>query len=304
MSELHQQLIQQTEIELELNTILALITRYCLTSKGKELIFNSNFTNIDELNKELNQVQEMFDMLTTDEAPPLSKIDDVKNIIYSARIEGTALEIIELKHIVTMIRVAKEIKVFIAPRKTKYLLLADEIATMYDDKTLSKKLDVTIDENDNIRDNATPKLAKIRAELREKNSRLHSKMTKLVREYADADMINDDFYTIKDGRFVLSIKSTYKKRLPGIIHGASQTGLTVYLEPNAAVDLNNELALLYSEEKREIYTILQALTRLVANNSNELLALYDTLSHLDSLLAKAKYAADYGGVKPIIIDTR
>jgi len=301
--ELHEHLNKQTELELELHNVLNLIVRYCLTSQGKELIYNAYFTNVDKLRFELNQVQEMFDMITTDEVLPMVRIEDVKDIIKRAKIEGTALEIIELKYIVTMIRVANEMKVFIAPRKNKYPLITQEINSLYDDKTLTKKLNNTIDENGNIKDNATPKLAKIRKELREKNSQLHSKMTKLVREYADADMVNDDFYTIKDGRFVLSIKPAYKKRLPGIIHGASHSGNTIFLEPNVSVELNNELSLLHSDERREIYFILQTLTRIVADNSNELLALYDTLSHIDSLLAKAQYAADYGGVKPVIIDS-
>ena len=302
--ELHNKLIEQTKIELEFNNVLALITRYCLTSQGKELILNANFVDNTVLNKELEQVQEMFNMLTTDESLPLARIEDVCDLIHRAKIDGAVLEIKEIQYIVAMVRISREIKAFIAPRKIKYPLLAEEISMMYDDKTLAKKLDATVDENGDIRDNATPKLAKIRAELREKNSRLHSRMTKLVREFAEADLVNDDFYTIKDGRFVLSIKSAHKRRLPGIIHGSSQTGSTVYLEPNAIVDLNNELSLLHSAEAREIYTILQALTRQVANNSAALLELYDALSHIDSLFAKTQYAINNGGIKPIITDTR
>ena len=302
--ELHKQLTKQTEIELELDNVLALITKHCLTSQGRELISNSDFSDINILNNELNQVQEMFDMITTDEPIPLSRIENVKELIKRAKIDGAVLEIQELKHIVAMVRVAREIKSFINSRKIKYPLIYQEINAIYDDKSLIKKLDSTIDENENIRDNATPELFKIRAELRDKNSKLHSKMTKLVREYSDADLVNDDFYTIKDGRFVLSIKATHKRKLPGIVHGVSQTGSTVYLEPNTAVELNNELSLLHSAELREIHSILQALTRQVATNSTQLLALYDTLSHIDSINSKAQYATDNGGIKPTISDTK
>ena len=302
--ELHKQLTIQAEKELELDNVLALITKHCLTTQGKKLISNGKFVNISDLNNELSQVQEMFDMLTTDEPLPLARIEDVKELIRKAKIDGAVLEIRELKYIASMIQVAREIKSFTKSRKTKYPLTCQEINTIYDDRVLVKKLDATIDENENIRDNATPELHKIRSELRDKNSKLHSRMTKLVREYADADLISDDFYTIKEGRFVLSIKASHKRKLPGIVHGVSQTGATVYLEPNMAVELNNELSLLHSAEKREIYIILQSLTRIVAESSTDLLSLYNTLSHIDSIFAKAQYATDNGGVKPIISNSK
>ncbi|MCL2039210.1 MAG: Smr/MutS family protein [Bacteroidetes bacterium] len=300
IKQIHYKLNEHTKNELELYNVLQLIVQYCLTPQGKEIILNTEFPHINILNKELQQVQELFELNTTDENFPLERIEDIRDYVKRSKIDGAVLEIQEMQQIVAIVRLAKGLKRFISPKKSKYTLLYDEISLMYEDKTLEKKLNATIDENGNIRDNATPQLSKIRAELRNSNSQLHSRMTKLVREYADADLVNDDFYTIKDGRFVLSIKASHKRRLQGIVHSASQTGATVYFEPNAVIDLNNELALLHSAELREINNILKALTKLIAVISAELLDNYAILSHLDSMNAKALYAIDNGGIKPII----
>jgi DNA mismatch repair protein MutS2 len=310
IEKLHNHLTEQTKIELEFDSVLSLITRYCMTSQGKELIYNSKFgadvltmdssLSMDLLNKELQQVQEMVNLHTTDEMFPMERVDDVRNAIRNSKIDGSILEIVEMQHIVSMTRLSKTIKLFINSRKNKYPLLYNEINLMYDNTSLQKKLDNSVDINGNIKDNATPELAKIRAELREKNSRLHSKMTKLAREFAEDDFINDNFYTVRDGRFVLPIKATYKRQLSGIIHGTSQTGSTVYLEPTAAVELNNELSLLHSAELREIHNILKHLTKEISNNAMQLLELYNTFSHIDSINAKAQYAINNGGIKPNI----
>jgi DNA mismatch repair protein MutS2 len=175
---------------------------------------------------------------------------------------------------------------------------------MYDNSYLRKQLDNTIDDSGNIKDNATKELAKIRTEIREKNSQLHSKMTKIAKEFAEDDYIQDNFYTLRDGRFVLPVRATYKRQLTGIIHGASQTGATVYLEPAVVVELNNELSLLHSAELREIHEILKKLTKEISKNFVQLTELYDTISHLDSLLAKANYATTNGGIKPIITNEK
>jgi DNA mismatch repair protein MutS2 len=101
----------------------------------------------------------------------------------------------------------------------------------------------------------------------------------------------------------LPIKAEHKRHIGGIIHGVSQTGSTVYLEPSEVIEMNNEISLLKGEEQREIYNILKKLTRDIARDSYQIADSYDIMGHLDAINAKAEYALKFGGCKPEIIDT-
>jgi DNA mismatch repair protein MutS2 len=119
-----------------------------------------------------------------------------------------------------------------------------------------------------------------------------------MKNVADNEMLSDDYYTLREGRFVLPIKVEHKRHIPGIIHGISQTGLTVFLEPSEIIEMNNELSLLQNEEKREIYRILSNLTSEIGNEAYKILTSLDIIAHIDSLIAKAKYSLEFGGIKP------
>jgi len=97
------------------------------------------------------------------------------------------------------------------------------------------------------------------------------------------------------------MKVENKRALPGIIHGISQTGSTVFLEPSEIIEMNNELSLLHNEEQREIYKILSNLTNEIGQEANKFLVSLSLIAHFDSLIAKAKYAVEFGGIKPDII---
>ncbi len=117
-------------------------------------------------------------------------------------------------------------------------------------------------------------------------------------------MVQEDFVTMREGRYVLPIKAHVKRQLPGIIHGVSQTGSTVFLEPSEIIEMNNELNLLINEEQREIYKILQNLTKEISTEALSIMRTTEIIAHFDSILARAKFALEYGGIKPTISDER
>ena len=329
-SRIEEKITKETFRELEFYSVLETISKKCLTQKGRELINaalpvtnksannpkNTNPTNQNNtenenfaetkpdliwLNKELNQIDEMLMLMTSDEDLPIENIDDVRDILHKSKIDGAVLNTQELMQIYDVMRVAKEIKNFMKVRIEKYPELSDEISLIFDNPNLQKIITATIDENGEIKDNATKELQRIRIEINEKSNRLRSKMNKIVRQFAEQEMTQEDFYTVRDGRFVLPIKSEHKRHLSGIIHGVSQTGATVYIEPAEIIEMNNEISLLKSEEQREIYNILKKLTSEIAKDAVQLIETYDVIGHIDSLSAKAVHALQFGGIKPEIL---
>src|SRR5690606_28857938 len=117
------------------------------------------------------------------------------------------------------------------------------------------------------------------------------------------DLLQDDFYTMREERFVIPVKTEFKKQIPGIIHGLSNTGSTVFLEPSEIIELNNSLSILKNEEKKEIYRILAEITSEIGAEAEKLRATNELITNIDLLNAKAQYAQKYDGHKPIITDS-
>jgi len=306
-TQLEEKLIKDTFKELEFYTVLETVSKKCLTQKGRELITSAlpikDNSEIIWLNKELNQVDEMLLLLTSDKDLPLENISDVRDILNKAKIDGAVLSADELLKINDAVRVARDVKNFLKMRTEKYPGLSDEIMIIFDNPSLQKNITKAIANNGEIKDEASKELRRIRVDIATKLNHLRNRMAKIAREFAEQDIMQEDFYTIREGRFVVPIKSGSKRQLNGIIHGISQTGATVYVEPAEIVSMNNEIALLKSFEQREIYNILKELTSQVAQNSKQLINTYDVLGHIDSLHAKAVYALKYGGIKPTIFNS-
>jgi DNA mismatch repair protein MutS2 len=299
---LEEKLRAETYSELEFEAVLELITRYCLTPRGKELILQPDFASMECLNQELQAVQEAKECILTAESLPLERVEANIDAIKRAKVDGAVLDVSELSNIASMVSLAGALKGFIRPKKDKYPLLKSEIEALYYSNELQKRFDAVVDSNGGIKDSASRELQSIRGDLRNKVQSLHSKMTRLAREVGALESLNEDFYTIKGDRFVLPVRAKDKNRHQGVIHGASASGLTLYLEPLEAVEWNNELELLKNREQIEINNILKSLNRVVASNYVSLLDLYESLGHIDAVQAKAQYAVKSGGILPIVND--
>ena len=294
----------ETLKELEYFKVLDFISKKCLTAKGRELIQSSlPKDTIDWLINELELVNEFTNLLISDDEFPLENINDIRPFLNKSKIENSVLNTGELLSILDVIRVARQLKVFLQSRIEKYPILNTEITYIFDEPTLRKHIFDAINENGEIRDNATKELLRIRGEIIDKSNRLRSRMNKIVKHFTEENFTQEEFYTVRDGRFVLPIKSEHKRHLSGIIHGVSQTGATIFIEPTEIVEMNNEISYLKVEEQREIYEILKRLTKEVSRQSAILFDTYDIIGHLDALYAKANYALEFGGIKPVISDT-
>lgn len=285
--------------ELEFNSVLNFVSRYAYSDLGVNLIKSLKPNNdLFSLNNEINLVESLKQLYFSGLKVPFEGLTDVKHKIYKSAIENAVLSSSEVLAVHDVIRAFRIIGKFFEDRREQFPLLYEFVEQLYVNKLLEKHITEAIDDNGDIRDTATKELYDIRRKITQKSQHLRMRLQKILRHVQDEDMTREDFYTVREGRFVLPIKAENKRALPGIIHGISQTGSTVFLEPSEIIELNNELSLLHNEELREIHRILSNLTNEIGKDSHLLIASLDILAHLDSMTARAKYAVDFGGIKP------
>jgi DNA mismatch repair protein MutS2 len=289
--------------ELEFNIVLEHIAKYSISELGKKKILETQlFDDYKLLKDELDQVEELRQLILKGETLPLENLSDLYSTIYKSKIEKSALSEIELYKVFELCKISRNVKSFITMRADFLNLIHQRTELLIDNKILEKHISESIDSNGTVKDSASRELLNIRRQIIEKSALLRNRLKKLVKKYSDEEYAREEFVSIRDGRFVIPIKVENKRAISGIIHGASQTGSTVFLEPSEIIELNNELSLLENEESREIYRILSNLTTEVRQNSNDLIKSLEILTYIDSLNAKAIYSIEYDGIKPKIVE--
>jgi DNA mismatch repair protein MutS2 len=289
--------------ELDLLHVLELVSRRCVSDYGKEILVNVRpFNQVDALRLELNLVQECLGLLLLNERPPLDHLPDVRHLVRKSQIEGNFLSAPELITVLESMQTSRSVRRFISVKSESspelHLLCSDLI----DDKVLEKHIHDSIDETGSVRDTASRELQTIRRDIHELEARLRHRLQRILKKYGEDELLQEDFITQRDGRFVLPLRAENKRAVDGIIHGVSQTGSTVFFEPAETYEMNNDLSLLHGREQREIIRILTMLTSEVGSVGHHLEATFDILIHLDTLIARAQYALDFGGIKPKIVD--
>ncbi len=291
--------------ELEFPRLLDIIGKYTFSDQGKEIILSLEPSE-DKLylREEHDYIEEMINLHVSDDSIPFESISDIRELLQKSLIENAVLSSTEVLNVYDIIRSSRLVKSYFDYRQDKYQKLHAISQELFADKLLEKHIMECIDDSGEIRDNATRELAHIRKSINEKSNRLRSRLQKILKRVSEDDMVQEDFVTMREGRYVLPIKAQVKRQLPGIIHGVSQTGSTVFLEPSEIIEMNNELNLLLNEEQREIYKILQNLTKEISTDALTIMRTTEIISHYDSILARAKFALDFGGIKPDISDER
>ncbi len=291
--------------QLEFFSVLEKVSNFAITEYGKNRILNSlPNPNLDEIKLELDLVEETIALLNRYENTPMENFGDVRNKIYKSRIENAVLSSGEILEILNLLEISRRLRSFILSKSEDFPKLTELVTPLHENRLLEKHIREAIDETGNIRDNATKELLRIRNEIIEKSAKLRRRLDKILKNISEEDLTQDEFVTIREGRFVLPIKIEYKNRISGIIHGVSQSGQTCFIEPAEVIEMNNELSLLESEERREIHRILRNLTVEISDISKHLLTSLEILIHFDALLAKARYSMQFLCLKPIFWDSK
>jgi len=298
-----QSLMARSLEELEFHKVLERVAEFATSDLGTERIIAA-FPTPDTawLRAEHERVEEMLKLLNTGERLPLEGLSDVRTLLRKAQISGALLLPAELLHVRDMMRTSRMLRAFVNTRSELAPTLAVFCTPLHENRLLEKHIGDAVDDVGNVKDSASTELARIRRDILDTANRLRQRLNKILKKIAEEDLVQEEFITQRDGRFVLPMKVEYKRFIPGIIHGMSGSGSTVFLEPAETFEMNNDLALLHSEERREIERILTTLTAEIAQEVPEFLRSVEILAHVDALYAKARYAREYDCFKPAIVD--
>lgn len=214
---------------------------------------------------------------------------------------GGSLNTTELLHICSLLEVAKRAKAY--DRSDRADDKTDSLSPLFSQieplSPLLEEIKRCVIGEDEIADDASPALFKIRKSIRGMNDRIHAQLTNLMNNTTTRNYLQDAVITMRDGRYCLPVKAEAKTSVPGMVHDQSSSGSTLFIEPMAVVNLNNELRELFLKEQDEINVILADLSNRVAENANGIRQDYSVLAELDFIFAKAQLAKSYNGVAPI-----
>ena len=233
---------------------------------------------------------------------------DPSDWLDKARIEGSALEALEIAALLVVVeRVAAWRNLMATPEAARnnglgnaraiFALSADLIE--YDFAPLLRVLRGKIDPDGSLSDDASPELRRIRRAMERQHRAIEEGLRRSLRALAEGGSAQEELITIRGDRFVIPVKAEFKRRVPGVVHGSSSSGQTVYVEPLETIEQNNELVRLLDEEQAEIHRILVAMTRALGENATALLLGAGILAEVESHVARARFANDLECVRPV-----
>ncbi|MEG2073889.1 MAG: endonuclease MutS2, partial [Angelakisella sp.] len=230
--------------------------------------------------------------------PSLGGIHDCTEAINRAAI-GSRLAIPELLRIGRVLKTIRSVKDWRQNADTE--TAADDLfEILYPAKGLEQTLDNAIESEDELSDTASAALGDLRRKILRAQSKIREQLDSIIRSPQYAKILQENIITMRDGRFVVPVKTECKNDLKGLIHGASSSGSTVFIEPMAVVDANNEIRMLENEEQQEIDRILLALSGEVGAIAPMLNDSFKALVELDMLFAKSRLADSMKASVPII----
>lgn len=164
---------------------------------------------------------------------------------------------------------------------------------------LSDLIEEAIDDEGQVRPNATPEIERLFKAVNSARQAIHAKAEALLKDEGVASTLQDEYVTLREGRFVLPVKAEHKSHVDGIIHDSSHTGHTYFIEPKALVDMNNRLRSLEVELAGEVARLFADLTAMIAEEADSITTLYKGLTRLDLISARAAMAVDTGSTRPV-----
>ena len=298
MSELY----DKSLVKLELDQVLALLAECAGSEGGKEACTKLRPTSdLEEVELMLQQTTAASDLCTRKGNPAFSNVCDVSPSLERAD-RGGSLQPKELLAIGGVLRCARTIKGYVA-EDDQATVLDPLFKALTPNKYLEDRIFGAILSEEEIADTASPELADIRRHMRIQAGKIRDSLQKVIFSPAYSKFLREPIITIRQGRYVVPVKSECKNDVPGLVHDVSATGSTYFVEPMSAVNANNALRELELKEKKEIERILAELSSEAAAHAEDINLDYTMLVRLDVIFAKAKLAYRMRAWAPIMNDT-
>jgi DNA mismatch repair protein MutS2 len=227
-------------------------------------------------------------------------LPEVNKLIEKSRIGGAALETTEIRDIVLVADRGAEWREIVrqppAAMRSDWGAVIELSAGIQDFTAFLRAFRNKILPDGTLDDRASPELSRIRREIEKQKRQIQESLRGYLRKLAEGGTVQDELITIRGERFVIPVKVEQKRRVQGVVHGASSSGQTVFVEPLETIEQNNELVRQLDEEQAEVHRVLLEMTRQIGENAEAILAAADVLAELELQFAKARFGEDYNCV--------
>lgn len=287
---------------LEYRKITAMLETFVSGARARELIAEMRPAGtVEEAERLLAETAEADRLLFEQAVNPDFAVDDVTQALARAR-KMSALNMGELLRVSRVLRVSRIAKNLLS-RALDAPVIKEYASGLFVNRALEERIDKSIITDTEMSDSASPALRSIRIKIRKLNGGLRARLNSYVTGEKYRKCLQDNIVTVREDRYVIPVKAEYKGEIQGIVHDRSSSGQTLFIEPLAVVEMNNELKTLVLEERAEIENILKDLTDGVRADIDELLRNYEITAALDVIFARAKLARSQNAVRPAVNGT-
>ncbi len=290
---------------LEFPKVLALIAEQAGSQAAKDgILALTPSTDRSGIETALRDLDELVGFREAGGRLPVGGLRDLRGILARLRTGGESLTGEELLAVRADLEVLQGLKKAFRreeqprERRTPRGRLDERVEALPSLEGIHQRILVSINEKGEVRDEASGRLGSLRRDLQQTRAELERRLSELVN--TQTEVVQDRFFTIRNDRYVVPVKSSSQSLLEGIVHDQSGSGQTLYVEPLAFLGLNNRLVRLRSEEREEVMRVLRELTALLAGALADLTLIFDSLVFFDILNAKARFAEKFGARRPEI----
>ena len=291
------------EEKIGFDRIREMLQQKCISSMGNEWVNDMQFQDKYEVvTNQLGEVTEFCRIIREFENFPANHFYDLRPALQKIRIEGRFLEPAELFDLKRSLEAVRAIVQFFKKQEEEvFPLLKKKTERVQVFPYIYDRIDVIINKFGKIRDNASPELAQIRKSILSLNSNMSKRLHAILKQAQKDGLVEEEAsVSIRDGRAVIPVLASNKRKIKGIVYDESGTGKTSYVEPNEIVEMNNEIRELEYAERREIIRILTNFSNDIRPYLEELAYSYDFLGEMDFIRAKALLAVEFEAIRPEI----
>lgn len=287
---------KKSYVKLEFDKIREMLSSNCVIEPNKKkALLLEPFSDISDLNFNLNEVNDAYSLIIKRGNPPIYQIKDVISHIKRLELSATlnAKELLDIGKLLKTVRLLKD-----------YASEDSELGVYFDNliilRGLEEEISTKILSEEEISDNASIKLYAIRKKIKATQNKIKDTLNNIITSPTYQKFLQDPVVTMRGDRFCLPVKIEHKGDIKGIVHDTSSSGSTVFVEPMAVVEINNSLKEMFTEEEKEIERILFDITSLCSLNKDQILNNYNIVCDLDFLFAKAKLGVLMKGTRPVV----
>ncbi|KJS02954.1 MAG: recombination and DNA strand exchange inhibitor protein [Peptococcaceae bacterium BRH_c4a] len=291
---------EKTLRRLEYYKILERLAGFAGSPLGQERALElTPSADMEQIRKWQSETTEGREMMRLDPAAELGGWYDVRDQVLQAS-RGISLEPGDLLSVGRTLTAIRRVKKFFSDRAGRYPLMSEISEALGNFGDLEQRIIASIMPGGEIADAASPVLGQIRRHLAVARGQVKSRLDGFIRSAAYQKYLQDPIVTIRENRYVIPVKLEHRSQVPGIIHDQSASGATLFIEPMAVVEANNEVRRLQAAEKQEIASILFELSRGVAMYSEDLAVSLDALGRMDLIMARARYSQSLDAWEPVM----